>query len=320
MTASSPRPSRHWVFTAAVAPLGWIALILYSVYSPRVETCLAAHPEEALGGPCAPGDWIIWLCSGVILSMLAMIPFGLLVGITEGNRRYRFACGRRIPAIVVGIGAPWAMAAYALGFGIGRFFPAPKPKPKPHEAVYANAWQAAVSLYADLNAGRPAPNVIAPGFLGPGPVRLDMPFIYARYHGMDVTYQGGGVAAVGSPSFVAGAVAANLLANSIGRAHAAQLARTQWRGHRTARVVVTDTTTWCAVDGRWLAFDHHAVMEYYLDGSTCVLTFAGVEPLMLSGPPAACHAVLFAYLRHGAGWQGMPFLHQISAAAAALPR
>lgn len=165
----------------------------------------------------------------------------------------------------------------------------------------------AVQLYNALAHGQPLPTVLAPDFAG-GPVHMDVPFTYSRYFAMDVRYQPGGLVAVGSPGVVAGAAIGHLIGSAVGYARAASLSRPQWRGHRVARVVVTATSTWCAVAGRWLCFDHHAVTNYQLSDDSCILTFDQTPPLRLDGPSAWCHAVLYAYLRHGPAWQNAPFL------------
>lgn len=173
----------------------------------------------------------------------------------------------------------------------------------------------AALLYTSLANGAAPPTVLAPDFAG-GAVHMDVPFTYSRYFAMDVTYQPGGMLAIGSPGFVAGAAIGRLIGTSIGYARAASLSRKQWRGHRPARVVVTATSTWCDIGRHWLCFDHHAALDYQIVGEEgCAMTFADTVPLQLQGPSAWCHAVLYAYLRYGPGWQAAPFLHPICQAA-----
>jgi hypothetical protein len=172
----------------------------------------------------------------------------------------------------------------------------------------------AAQLYDALAHGQPPPTVLAPDFTG-GPVHMDVPFTYSRYFAMDIAYQPGGMVAVGPPGVVAGAAIGHLIGSAVGYARAASLARPQWRGHQPARVAVTTTSTWCAVAGRWLCFDHHAVVDYQLSGDSCILTFEQTAPLRLDGPSAWCHAVLYAYLRHGPAWQTAPLLHPLRNAA-----
>jgi hypothetical protein len=188
--------------------------------------------------------------------------------------------------------------------------PAPQ-TPRTGRRAYRGGWQQAVQLYAALAHGQPLPTVLAPDFAG-GAVYLDVPFTYARFFAMDVTYQPGGMVVIGSPGFVAGAAIGRLIGTSIGYARAASLSRRQWRGHQPARVVVTATSTWCQVGGRWICFDHRAVLDYQIDGGqACVMAFADTVSVRLYGPSAGCHAVLYAYLRHGPGFHAVPFLHPI---------
>jgi hypothetical protein len=317
-TGAPRRPGRHWVFTAIVMPFGPLAWWLATTYTQQWETCTAAHPgakDQGFVGPCAGS-----LTTGAF-ALLALIPLaativvGLIIGIVEGRRRRRFAQGRWICALLVTLTGPWTMLTYAIGYGVGRLLPAPRPSPL--AVAHHHGWHTAVQLYTALAAGRPLPHIVAPGFLSAEPVYLDVPLTYARYYGMNVTYQPGATVAVGSPAFIAGAAIGSLIGNSAGHAHAANLSRTRWREHRTVRVVVTTSATWCCVDGRWLAFDHAAVREYHLNGAACMLDFADVEPLMLAGPSAACHTVIFAYVSGGTAWRQMPFLHTITAAASA---
>ena len=313
------RPGRHWVFTAVVMPLNPLAWWAQVVYGNRWESCVTDHPgakDQAFAGPCGGSYTVVLFALLALLALTAAIAIGFFIGISEGRHRRRFAYGRWVCAVVIGLSSPPAMLLYALGYGLGRLLPAPRPDPL--AAAHQEGWRSAVNLYAALVAGQPPQQVLAPGFFTTEPLHLDTTMTYARYYGMDVTFQPGATFPLGSPGFVAGAAIGNLIGNSIGRSQAAETARTQWREHRTVRVVVTARTTWCCVDGRWLSFDHSAVMEYHLNGPHCVMTFAGVEPLGLAGPAAAVHAVLFAYLRGGHGWQHAPFLHPVAADAARL--
>jgi hypothetical protein len=179
------------------------------------------------------------------------------------------------------------------------------------------AWRQAVHLYASLASGQPPPQVVAADLPPGGGFYMDVPFRLSRYFSMDVTYEPGGMVAVGSPAVVAGAAIGRLIATSIGHMRAASASRPQWRGHHQARVVVTDSATWCGVVGRWLCFDHDSVGHYQLsDQPASILSFANLDPVRLLGSSAWCHAVLFAYLRYGAGaWQNAPFLYPIRQAA-----
>jgi len=242
---------------------------------------------------------------------LAVTATGFVIGIVEGRSRRRFAHGRWISMSVVGLCAPWALLAYALGHGLGRRLPVRRPSLV--QQARQGGWQQAVQLYAALAGGQQPQAVFAPDLVAAGTVYMDVPFRYSRFYAMDVTYQPGAMFAVGSPGVVAGAAIGRLIGTSIGYLRAASLSRRQWRGHRIARVVITATATWCEVGGRWLRFDHTSVMEYRLNADqSCILTFCDAVPMRLHGPSAWCHAVLFAYLRYGAGaWQRAPFLHPL---------
>ncbi len=312
-----PRSGRNWVFTATTMPLALLmfgaAYLLYSAW----QRCTGRYgvPADPFDGPCGTlYGWSSVLSLGFWTVAAVATVVGLVVGLVEGRRRRRFAHGRRAAATVVGLTAPWALLAYTIGYGLGRV--APPPRLTPGQRAAHQAWQTAVDLYRALDAGHPPPTVYAPSFLGDGSVHLDASFGYARFYGMDVTYQPGSTVAIGSPALVAGALIGNLVGAGIGRARAANLARAQWREHCTARVIVTTGATWCLVTGRWLRFDHAAVMEYAVAGDSCVLAFADTEPLHLRGPLAWHHAVLFAYLRRGPGapgWQHHPFLQPLRA-------
>jgi hypothetical protein len=182
-------------------------------------------------------------------------------------------------------------------------------------------WQEAVRLYAALAYGRQPQAVHTPDLPSADTLYMDVPFSYARFYRMDVTYRPGGMVAVGSPGFVAGAAIGRLIGTSIGYTRAASLSRRKWRGHRPTRVVMTATATWCTVGKRWLCFDHDTVIDYRLSAEpACILTFANAAPLRLHGPSAWCHSTLYAYFRYGGRtWQHAPFLDPLRRAAHQCP-
>ncbi|MFS8480237.1 MAG: hypothetical protein FWJ93_15000 [Micromonosporaceae bacterium] len=289
--------------------------------SRSLDACMSTHSARPDGLP--EGRWacddllapwaFAWL--GLFGLLLITAATGLCVGVAEGRRRRSFANGRWVSAVVVGVAAPWALATYSTGYGLGRLLPVPK-----HQFMLQQGWEAALSLYRGLVAGRPLRPVMAPGFLADETVFMDASLMYSRFYGMNVTYQQSSTFAVGAPSFVIGAMLGNALGNSVAASRAASMARAQWREHRQTRVVVTKSATWCNVDGTWRVFYHHAVLGYVMDGPSSVLTFADIEPLRLAGPSAWCHAVLFTYLRYGAaGLRDAPFLQPVRAAASAVP-
>jgi len=249
-----------------------------------------------------------------VLAFAATIT-GLAIGVVEGRRRRRFAHGRWTSMSVVGLCAPWALLAYALGYGLGRLLPAPRSSLI--EQTRLGGWQQAVQLYATLASGQKPPAVFAPDLMIADAVYMDVRFSYSRFYAMEVTYEPGVSFAVGSPALVASAAIGSLIGTTIGYARAASLSRQRWRDHRLARVVVTSTATWCQGGGWWLCFEHAAVEQYMLDANqSCILTFRDTDPLRLHGPSAWCHAVLFTYLRYGAGaLQTAPFLYPLRQAA-----
>jgi len=316
------RSGRHWLVAAVTMPVSPLLFGGAVWLNEAWHACLARHGSAATptSTPCAaPHTWATLAALGFWVVALAATVTGLVLGIVDGGSRRRFAHGRWFSMSVVGVCAPWALTAYTLGYGIGRLLPARRPKPV--QQARQGGWHAAVQLYAALADGQPPPAVFAPDLPDVGVVYMDVPLRYSRFYRMDVTYQPGGMVAVGSPGFVAGAAVGRLIGTSIGYARAASLCRRQWRGHRVARVVVTATTTWCQVSGRWLRFDHDSVVEYRLGADqSCVLTFADVMPVRLHGPSAWCHAVLYAHLRYGpTAWQTAPFLWPLRHAAQRVP-
>jgi hypothetical protein len=313
------RDGRHWVFAAIAMPMSPLLLGLAIQQSHARPACLSHD-----GTPVTPNQAAcITSYASVALSTLgfwalaiATVVTGAVLGLLDGRSRRRFARGYWISMSVVGLCAPWALLAYTLGHGLGRLLPAPRRSSM--QPARQGGWAQAVQLYRALAGGQPPPTVFAPDLPGPGTVYMDVPFRFSRWYGTDVTYQPGSLVAVGSPGLVAAAAVGRLIVTSIGYARAAGLSRRRWCGHDPARVVVTANTTWCQVRGRWLRFDHNAVVQYQVTADqSCILTFgdSDIPPLRLYGPSAWCHAVLYAYLRYGTGWQNAPFLSPLQQAA-----
>ncbi|MDM4719595.1 hypothetical protein QTQ03_08325 [Micromonospora sp. WMMA1363] len=326
---SRRRGGRHWVVAAVGMPalLAWGLLVVR--LNGRYVECVTEHGPtstdmiDGVAGPCYSITMravVVYL--GFLAALVATVVVGVVLGVVDGRRRCRFAYARWVCVVVVGLTGTLALAAYALAYGLGRLLPAHRPprhRPQPSDVALQQGWIEAIRLHQRLARGEPPPTVVALGFIGPGVVYLDAPFTYSRFYGTTVTYGQSSTFAVGSPMFVTGSVVGDMIGNSVARSRAASLAQPQWREFTYARVVVTPTTTWCSLGGRWLAFDHDAAMEYTIDGPNCVLTFAEVEPLRLSGPSAWHHAVMFAYARYGpAQWQDAPFLHPLREAARSL--
>lgn len=311
------RGGRYWLLAAVAMPLSPLLFGVALQQDDGWHACAASQrmlvtPTQE---PCAPPySWATVATLSFWTLALAVAATGVLIGVTQGRARGRFAYGRWISMSIVGLCAPWALLAYAIGYGAGRSVPVRRPSAVQHACQ--GGWQEAVQLYAALSGGRRPPAVFAPDLPAAGTVYMDVPFGYSRFYGMDVTYQPGGMVAIGPPGFVAGATIGRLIGTSIGHVRAASLSRRQWRRHRPTRVVVTDTATWCELGDRWLRFDHDTVMEYRVGADqSCILTFPQVVPLRLHGPSAWCHAVLFAYLRYGRACQSASFLDPIRRSA-----
>ncbi|SCE66474.1 hypothetical protein GA0074695_0144 [Micromonospora viridifaciens] len=297
-----PRTSRHWTFTAVATAVATPALVWGVDRSYRsTERCLQAHgssisdSEAEIPDACSEISALLALLILVATAYAAATAItGLCVGVAEGRRRRGFGHRRWFTVTIVGVAAPWALATYAAGYGIGRLLQPPAVDPS-----WADGRDAARRTLEFLAKGGQPGTVPTPGFLTEEPVHLDARLHYARHYGTVVTYHQTSALAFGSAAFVTGALLANAVGNSNARSRAERLARPQWRDHELTRVVLTPTRTWCYSFGRWLSFDHAAVMEYHLDPHGVVLLFADTEPLRLTGPAAWLHAVLFAYFRFG---------------------
>ena len=69
------------------------------------------------------GAWWTWLAvTGVA---------GLVVGVVEGRRRVPFGHGRSVAVVLVTLFAPWAVAAYATGYGLARLAAGRRRAPAP---------------------------------------------------------------------------------------------------------------------------------------------------------------------------------------------
>lgn len=118
---------------------------------------------------------------------------------------------------------------------------------------------------------------------------------YARFYGQNVTYQTGGVFAMGSPLFVAGAMIGSAVGNSNARARAQRMAAAQWREIQYVDVLVTDRRLIIPVGGRTLSFYFNAVTAFFpaIDAMTLTLDFGDrTEPLQLFSPNTAATSVL----------------------------
>ncbi|MCI4066103.1 hypothetical protein MRQ36_27570 [Micromonospora sp. R77] len=313
----APSKSGHWTFTAIATALATPALAWGIGWSyGSVDKCLRDHglqvsdPKLDIPDACSKISGLVGLLVLIAIVYVAATAItGLCVGVTEGRHRRGFGRRRWFAVGVVGVAAPWALATYAAGYGVGRLVPPPAV-----DTAWTEGRDAARRTLEFLSLGGQPGAVPAPGFLTEESVHLDARLHYARHYGSEVTYTQTSAMAFGSVAFVTGALVANAIGNSSARSRAERLARPQWREHQVTRVVLTPTRTWCYSFGRWLSFDHAAVMGYHLESQGVVLLFADTEPLRLTGPAAWLHAVLFAYFRFGASaLPTAPFLLPIRA-------
>ncbi|WP_309131312.1 hypothetical protein [Brevibacterium sp.] len=144
---------------------------------------------------------------------------------------------------------------------------------------------------------------------------------YARFYGMNVTYQTGGVFAMGSPLFVAGALIGSAIGNANARTNAQRTAAQQWREIQYVDVFATDRRFIIPVGGRTLSFYYSAVVAFYpeLEAMTLTLDFGDqTEPLQLFSPSVSPAAVLLInHLRGHDGLRAHPALSSIRSNAIA---
>lgn len=125
---------------------------------------------------------------------------------------------------------------------------------------------------------------------------------YARFYGQNVTYQTGGVFAMGSPLFVAGAMIGSAVGNANARAQAQRVAAAQWREIQYVDVMVTDRRLIIPVGGRTLSFYFNAVTAFFpeIDAMTLTLDFGDrTEPVQLFSPNTAATSVLVVHQLKG---------------------
>ncbi|MFD4669973.1 hypothetical protein ACFWNN_09575 [Lentzea sp. NPDC058450] len=191
-------------------------------------------------------------------------------------------------------------------------------EPLPANPEWAASWNAAVHLYRHIVAGGVPDEVSTSLLLAPGEATYcDLPFRYARYYGMDVTYQRSDSMFFGSALFVAAGMAATAVSNSRAKNRAQNLAAAQWREHCLARVIVTNYCVMCFVHGQWLRFAYPAVVDFNADmlNGVCYLIFDGAEPLQLAGPQVPWLVVLMSSFLYGPHrLPTLPFLHPIARA------
>lgn len=179
-------------------------------------------------------------------------------------------------------------------------------------------WASACQLYEHLAAGGD------PVELPPSALRLnhdeaayaDAIVGYARFYGMNVSYERSSMLLLGSASFVAAGLAANAIANSSAKRRAEAMAATQWRDHAHAHTVLTNQRILADFRGSWLSFWHEGVVEFQGDLGQwlIVLRYQVGDPLMLHGPAVPWFAVLIARLVYGPRGLQLPVLAPIALA------
>lgn len=172
-----------------------------------------------------------------------------------------------------------------------------------HRDMSSHAWQDAQALHRRLLA-REVPPTLPVWDVVPYENEeffCDVPIRYARYYGMDVSYTQTSGFYYGRPSFVVAGLAVTAIANAAQRNAAQNMARTQWREHCTARLVVSNHRLLLQVGGRWLSFDYSAMTAVFPEPQswTLVCQFAAAEPLLLAGDHAPFAAVMTLYRTHG---------------------
>jgi hypothetical protein len=178
--------------------------------------------------------------------------------------------------------------------------------------AYATRW------FESLARGESLPGV--DGFnlnLEPGETLLDQYRAkYARFYGQNVTYSTGGVVAMGSPLFVAGAMIGSAMGKARARNQAQQMAAAQWREIQYVDVLVTDRRLIIPVGGRALSFYFNALAAFYpeIEAMTLTLDFGdNTEPLQIFSPSIAATSVLLVHqLKGREGLRSHPALGPIS--------
>jgi len=145
---------------------------------------------------------------------------------------------------------------------------------------------------------------------------------YARFYGMDVTYQQSSTFVMGSPLFVAAGLIGSAVGNAYARNKAADMARAQWRPQGPVRTVLTNQRILCDVAGEWLGFWHEGILELFAEPSQwmVITRYEAGEPLLLRGPVALSYIVALTYIVYGRSGLASPWLGPIAQAVAARQR
>jgi RsiW-degrading membrane proteinase PrsW (M82 family) len=114
----SPRPGRGWPVAACLAVvIGGCGPVLGLQVDPVSRSCEDYYGTSACAGITGLNLLIIFV---FYTWVLASAVRGLIVGLREGRRRYRFAQARWLSMVLVGVFSPLALALYGVGYGIGR--------------------------------------------------------------------------------------------------------------------------------------------------------------------------------------------------------
>ena len=312
------RPWRAAILLAAASLVSVIAVVAASEsYTRCTQTRTTALPDPCRGPLLLTG----WLEVIALAWGLAHLVLGAVHGGARGARRQPFlpvSGGAGVAmAVLAVVLMPLLAIAWAIAYGISRSSSPHHHRQAAHEVAMSQlhhaGWERAVTLHRHLSTAGELPVAPPSDVLVPGPVHLDVPMQYARYYGQDVRYHQGSTIAFGAPAFVAGAMLAQTVTNLSAQRRAEALAAAQWRDVQMTRTVVTAWSTWCrAGHGQWLEFSHQAVMEYHASGWTVLMTFQDTAPLMLTGPDAWTHSVVFARLRYGDAWRQAPWLGRLT--------
>jgi hypothetical protein len=161
-----------------------------------------------------------------------------------------------------------------------------------HHHSPADAWSEAAAVRDYLARGGELNAVFSPVQLAAGERAVAVfnhyggfPFVYERYLAAEVTVPGMGPSViVGSPQFVAGAVAVNTLVRMNARRRAQAQAAWQFRPLPAVGVTLTTQRLWVHVVGAQpLNFNFDTVAKLGQTGNSMTLSFHEVRPLRLMG-------------------------------------
>lgn len=169
--------------------------------------------------------------------------------------------------------------------------------------MYADCWQAARALTAQLASGQLPPRQEVWGIvLEPGEnVRLHISAEYARFYGLNGRYVHTSGFFWGNPAFVLAGVGITALANNSRRKAAEAASRQRWRELQHSQMFLTERRIICQVNGRWLSFYYSHVSACYPEpeNNSVVFEFHAAEPLMIGGPQAPLAAAYAVWALYG---------------------